>query len=46
VTGNFKSEGLISDESGLTDSQKKGIDEWQKFYDTHADYFYVGRLIK
>jgi len=46
VTGNFKSEGLVSDESGLTADQKKSIDNWEKFYDTHADYFFVGNLIQ
>ena len=42
VTGQFDSDGLIDDVSGLSSSDYIGLDEWISFY--HNDYKYVGKL--
>jgi len=44
ATGCFDTH-LTHDLRGLTAAQLKDVDGWQEFYDSHAKYFRVGRVL-
>ncbi|WFD35335.1 dihydrofolate reductase [Malassezia cuniculi] len=44
VTGCFRTH-LTHDLRGLTEEQLKGLDRWHAFYENHADYIRVGKVV-